>query len=169
MRHKVYGKHLGRDTNQRTALFRGLIRSLILHESITTTDSKAKSIKGLVDRVISKAKDSSNASQRVLESILPQKQVREKLLAGIVPQVQGRTSGFTQTVRLGRRLGDGAMMVKMSLIKEESENPKVPSKAMLDEGGKELNEESGSEKMEAEQKKEVKKAVKKITEKKESK
>lgn len=119
MRHKVYGKHLSRDKNQRTALFRGLIRSLILQESITTTEAKTKAIKGLIDRIITKSKDSSNASQRVLESILPQKEVREKLLKDIVPGVKNRTSGFTQTVRLGRRLGDGAMMVKMSIISEK--------------------------------------------------
>lgn len=119
MRHRVYGKHLGRDKNQRTALFRGLIRSLILHESITTTQSKAKAIKGLVDKLISKSKQNGNASQRVVLSILPQLEVSKKLIEEIAPRYKNRTSGFTNMVKLGIRAGDGSMMVKMSLVKEE--------------------------------------------------
>ena len=67
MRHKVYGKHLGRDKNQRTALFRGLVRSLFLQGSITTTDTKAKAVKGMVDRLITKSKDKTEASKRVIK------------------------------------------------------------------------------------------------------
>lgn len=119
MRHKVYGKHLGRDKNQRTALFRGLVRGLILHESITTTSVKAKAIKGLVDNLISKARQNSESSKREVLSFLTQKEVSTKLLAEIAPRYQNRVSGFTNMVRLGVRAGDGAMMVKMSLVKEE--------------------------------------------------
>lgn len=103
------GRKLGRNTNQRTSLFRSLIRSLLLHGSIQTTEAKAKAIKGLVDRIISKGKQGKL-------SFLVQKDIVKKLADDIVPRYEGRLSGFTTTVRMGRRLGDGAMMVKMSLI-----------------------------------------------------
>ena len=120
MRHRVYGKHLGRDKNQRTALFRGLTRSLILQGHITTTEAKAKAIKGLLDRLISKSRENTPASRRVVESAVPQKEVSKKLFEETAPSFPTRTSGFTRMVRLGIRAGDGAMMVRMSLISDKS-------------------------------------------------
>ncbi|MCL5784945.1 MAG: 50S ribosomal protein L17 [Patescibacteria group bacterium] len=120
MRHRVYGKHLGRDKNQREALFRGLVRSLLLHETITTTEAKAKAIKGLVDKLIVSGKKDTNAAQRVIQSALPQKEVNKKLIE-VAGRYLKRQSGFTQMVKLGTRAGDGAMMVRMNLIKEKEE------------------------------------------------
>ena len=121
MRHRVYGKHLGRDKNQRSALFKGLIRSLILHESITTTESKAKAIKGLVDTLVAKGKRKENTARQFIQSLLPDKEISEKLVSEIASRYPNRTSGFTSLVKLGRRLGDGAMIVKMSLVEGEKE------------------------------------------------
>ncbi len=118
MRHRVYGKHLGRDKDQRTALFKSLVRSLILEESIKTTQPKAKAIKGLVDKIINQAK--SETSKRLVAQFLVHKNVQDKLTNEILPRVKSRTSGYTSMVKLGARLGDGAMMVKVSLILEES-------------------------------------------------
>ncbi|KKR80258.1 MAG: 50S ribosomal protein L17 [Candidatus Daviesbacteria bacterium GW2011_GWA1_41_61] len=121
MRHRVYGKHLGRDKNQRTALFRGLIRSLFLNESIITTSTKAKAIKGLVDRLISKSISNTEASRRVVLSVLPQQEVSSKLFKEIAPRYKNRTSGFTNIVKLGQRAGDGALKVRMSLVEGDRE------------------------------------------------
>lgn len=125
MKHSVYGKRLGRDKNQRTALFRGLVRALILHEAIKTTEAKAKAIKGLVDKLVNRAKRSDNASKQVVNSFLTQPDVAKKLFDDIALRYKDdRVSGYTSIVRLGTRQGDGAMMVRMSLIepkKVESE------------------------------------------------
>lgn len=99
MRHKVYGKHLGRDKNERTALFKNLIGSLILHGSITTTEAKAKAIKGLVDKKINQAKKG-----------------KDSRFKEIIPRLKNRTSGYISLIKLGPRQGDGAKMVKMSLL-----------------------------------------------------
>ncbi|MFH1141448.1 MAG: L17 family ribosomal protein, partial [Chloroflexota bacterium] len=56
MRHRGAGKHLGRPTDQRLALYRGLVRDLLLHERIQTTVAKAKEMRGMVDRVITYGK-----------------------------------------------------------------------------------------------------------------
>lgn len=155
MRHRVYGKHLGRDKNQRTALFKGLVRSLILHESITTTAAKSKAIKGLVDRVIVKAKINTNASNHFIQEILPHKEISKKLLEEIAPRYQDRNSGFTEIVKLGNRPGDGAMIVKMSLIGKAEEKKAVKSEKI------EKNEKSEEvEKLEVQPETEVKEEIK---------
>lgn len=118
MRHRVYGKHLSRDKNERTALFRGLVRNLVLQESITTTQAKAKAIKGLVDKLISDSRKNTLAAKNSVISFLPQQEVSKKLMEEIAPRYKDRVSGFTTLVKLGRRQGDGTMMVKMSLVSE---------------------------------------------------
>ncbi|MDD2822740.1 MAG: bL17 family ribosomal protein [Candidatus Daviesbacteria bacterium] len=122
MRHNVYGKHLGRDKNQRTALFRGLIRSLVLEGSIVTTEAKVKAIKGLVDKLFTKAKKGDQASQNVITKTIPQKEVAKKIME-LSKTMKTRNSGFCETVRLGERQGDGAMLMKMSIISEKSVKP----------------------------------------------
>lgn len=123
MRHRVYGKHLGRTKNQRTALFKSLVQALILSQSIETTESKAKAIKGMVDKVINQAK--SPTTQRLVSQFLIQKKTQDKLFKEILPRLKTRGSGYTTVVRLGKRLGDGTMMVKMSLLLEESKKAEV--------------------------------------------
>lgn len=117
MRHRVYGKKLGRTKNQRTALFKSLVQSLILSEKIETTASKAKAIKGLVDNIISQAK--SPNTRRLVSQFITSKKVFDKLIIEIVPRLGSRTSGFTSVVKLGSRQGDNASMVRMSLLLEE--------------------------------------------------
>lgn len=125
MRHKVYGKHLGRDKNQRTALFRSLVRSLVLSEKIETTEAKAKAIKSLVDKLITQAK--SPTTKRLVSQFLTDKQISEKFINEIVPRLTSRNSGYTSTVRLGPRLGDGAMIVQMRLLLDDQPKGKKSS------------------------------------------
>jgi large subunit ribosomal protein L17 len=127
VRHSVYGRKLQRSKNERTALFKSLVRELILHESITTTAPKAKAIKGLVDTLISKSQKNTNASNASVESFVNQPEVRKKLTETILPKLKGRSSGFTTSVRLGARLGDGAMMVRMSFV-ESAKKAEAKSK-----------------------------------------
>lgn len=125
MRHSVYGKHLGRDKNQRTALFKSLVRSLILSEKIETTEAKAKAIKGLVDKLINQAKTPSQ--RRLLSEFVVDKKVSEKLIKEIAPRLSDRKSGYSSLLRVGRRMGDGAMIVRMSLVEGKKATPKVDS------------------------------------------
>lgn len=122
MRHRVYGSKLGRNKNQRTALFKNLVQSLILHSSIKTTESKARAIKGLIDKIITQAKNPD--TRRLLQTFLISKKTQEKLIKEIIPLLKSRTSGYTSLIRIGQRLGDGAMMVKISLLLEEKKKEK---------------------------------------------
>lgn len=113
MRHRAYGKHLGRNKNERQALFKGLVHSLFSHGTIETSESKAKAIKGLVDKIINSVKKDSFPSD---------KDLKEKIKE-ILPKLGNKTSGYTSTIRIGTRLGDQTTMVKMSLIGAEEIKP----------------------------------------------
>lgn len=106
MRHRVYGKHLGRNKNQRQALFKSLVHSLFLHGTIHTSLAKAKAISGLVDKIINTAKK------------YPKTQALE-----FISKLGSKTSGYTSIVKMGTRLGDQTMMVRMSLIGAEELKP----------------------------------------------
>lgn len=143
MRHKVYGRHLNRDKNARTALFRNLVRSLILSEKIQTTESKAKAIKGLVDKLVTQAK--SPTTRRLVSQFIVDKQVAEKLIKDIAPRLNERSSGYTSMVKLGRRLGDGAMMVQMQLLTKAVAAAKEDKPAKKAEPAKEAQSTEASE------------------------
>ncbi len=113
MRHRVYGKHLGRNKDQRKNLFKGLVYLLLSHGTIQTSEAKAKAIKGLVDKVINSGKKNPKSIPQDLQ----------ELIGRVIPKLGTRTSGFTQVVRMGTRLGDQTTMVKMSLIGAEELKP----------------------------------------------
>lgn len=123
MRHRVYGKHLSKNKDERDRLFKNLIRSLFTYGTIKTSWAKAKAIKGLVDRVINLAKEKKTQPQ--VQSFLTDKNLQERLIKEIVPKLAGRTSGYTSMVQVGLRLGDQTMMVRMSLIGAEELRPNV--------------------------------------------
>jgi large subunit ribosomal protein L17 len=175
VRHKVYGRHLGRNIDERKALFKNLVSSLILSETIQTTEAKAKAIKGLVDKLISSSK--SPTTKRLVSQFIVNKQVSEKLFNEIVPRLGERNSGFTSITRLGRRAGDGATIVQMKLllesvegkgksVKSESEAKEPASaKASAGKGGNLLSRARAGVSRSKEAKSEPKKAAKKETKK----
>ena len=116
MRHKKAGRKLNRNTSQRKALFKNLIQALIVHEEIEVTEAKAKAVKRLIDKLITKAKKGTLHTRRQILAFLPDKKAANKLVDEITPRFSKRISGFTRFIRLGKRRGDNAMMVKMELV-----------------------------------------------------
>lgn len=110
MRKNVFGRRFKRDTNERKALFKGLISSLILHERIKTTEEKAKSIKGEVDKIITKVKKGEGKARFLLQGQLPKKAI-DKVISQIAPRFDKRQGGYTRIVKIGRRFSDNALMV----------------------------------------------------------
>lgn len=121
MRHRVYGYKFGRDKNERTALFKTLVRSLLIHGTIQTSETKAKAIKGLVDKVVNLAKNKN--THRLLKAFLTEKSLEERLIKEISPKLLDRTSGYTSIVKIGNRLGDNTRIVRMSIIGSEKMEP----------------------------------------------
>ncbi len=116
MRKRVFGRHFNKDTNQRTALFKGLMRSLALNESIKTTESKAKAIKGEFESHITKAKDGEEARYHLVKHL--SEDAVDRLIKDIAPRMKDRPGGYTRIIRLGNRVKDNAEMVILELVEK---------------------------------------------------
>ncbi|MGC8938536.1 MAG: 50S ribosomal protein L17, partial [Thermodesulfovibrio sp.] len=110
MRHRVDGRHFGRTANQRKALLRGLLASLIKYERIETTVAKAKAVKELADRLVTFGKKGDLHSRRLALSYLPDKELIRKLFTEIAPRFRDRNGGYVRVVRTGFRIKDSAPM-----------------------------------------------------------
>ena len=75
MRHKVAGRKLGRGTAHRMLMLRGLVTDLLRHESIQTTEPKAKEAKRLAEKVITRAKKGTLHQRRLAASFLTDEKV----------------------------------------------------------------------------------------------
>ncbi|MEX2007256.1 MAG: 50S ribosomal protein L17 [Candidatus Levyibacteriota bacterium] len=142
MRKNVFGRKFKRDKNQRTALFKGLMSSLVMYGKIKTTEAKSKAIKGEVDKLVTRARKDVKLARRLLEPHLTAEAV-DKFLAEVVPVFRDRDSGFTKTVRLGNRLKDNASLVLMTWTDEipvKSEKLKVKSSGKTLKGKPEVKE-----------------------------
>jgi len=117
MRHKVAGRKLGRTTSHRRAMFRNLVTDLLGYEKITTTEAKAKEVRGLAERMITLGKEGGLHSRRQALSFIMDKRVTERVFAELAPRYAERQGGYTRITKLGPRLGDGAAMVQLELVK----------------------------------------------------
>jgi large subunit ribosomal protein L17 len=116
MRHGVSGRKFGRPTDHRLAMYRNLVTDLIRYEKIQTTEQKAKEIRGMVDRLITLGKDGSlHARRQALARVYDPKLV-DKVFHILAERYRERPGGYTRIVRIGRRLGDGAMVAQISLV-----------------------------------------------------
>ncbi len=117
MRHKVAGRKLGRDTGHRRALYRNLVTDLLDYERITTTEAKAKEVRGLAEKMITLGKEGGLNPRRRALSFIIDKKVVEKVFTELAPRYAERPGGYTRITKLGPRLGDGAPMVQLELVK----------------------------------------------------
>ncbi len=103
MKHHKKTRTLGRKKGQRTALLRGLARSLFLSEGITTTIARAKELRPFVEKIISASKENSTASRRAISARLGgASNAVLKLHGELAPRFKERSGGYTRIVRLGR-------------------------------------------------------------------
>jgi large subunit ribosomal protein L17 len=117
MRHKVAGRKLGRSSEHRKALYRNLVTDLLNYEKITTTEAKAKEIRGLAEQMITLGKEGGLHSRRQALSFILDKKVSEKIFNELAPRYAERPGGYTRITKLGPRLGDGAPMAQIELVK----------------------------------------------------
>ncbi len=114
-RHGYKGRKFGRETDQRRALERGLIRALIENLSITTTLARAKEIRREAEKLVTIAKKGGLANRRILISRLDDIKTADLLMDKIAPQVK-RDSGYLRIERAGFRRGDNAEMGIISFV-----------------------------------------------------
>ncbi len=116
MRHRKGGYKLQRDPSARRALLRGLTTSVILHERVRTTVTRAKAVRPRVERVITLAKRDTLHARRQAAAYLFEPRAVKKLFDSIGPRFADRAGGYTRIVRLGPRQGDGAETAILELL-----------------------------------------------------
>ncbi len=116
MRHRKGGYKLQRDPSARRALLRGLTTSVILHERIETTVTKAKAVRPQVERMITLAKRDTLHARRQAATYLYEPEALQKLFDSIGPRFADRAGGYTRIMRLGPRKGDGAEIAILELL-----------------------------------------------------
>ena len=114
-RHGYKGRKFGRETDQRQALERGLIRALIENQQITTTLARAKEIRREAEKLVTIAKRGGLANRRLLIARLDDIKIADLLMDKIAPQVK-RDSGYLRIERAGFRRGDNTEMATISFV-----------------------------------------------------
>ncbi|MEM7173800.1 MAG: 50S ribosomal protein L17 [Bacteroidota bacterium] len=116
MRHGKKIKSLKRNSAERKALLTNLAKSLIAHKRIKTTLAKAKVLRSFIEPIITKSKvDSMHNRRQVFASFQDKKPVKT-LFNEIAFKIADRPGGYTRTIRLNTRLGDGAQMALIELV-----------------------------------------------------
>lgn len=143
MRHRVSGYKLSRNTAHRRAMWRNMAISLFTHGQITTTVTKAKSVRPFVEKLITTARKGDLASRRRVLAVLRDPimvkheddpdvernrygevisgpRLVKKLFDEIGPRYVDRPGGYTRIVRLGKhRIGDGGDLCVLQLVGDE--------------------------------------------------
>jgi len=136
VRHAVFGRKLGRDTNSRRALLNNLAGALIINGSVTTTLAKAKFVKPYVEKMVTSAKKNRLASKRILASFL-QKAAFIKLINEVAPGFDKRPGGYSRIVKLTSRHGDSAAMARLEFL-EWDKSKALSSKTKNNKGIKKV-------------------------------
>ena len=110
MRHLKSGRKFGRNPAQRKALLRQLAISMILHERITTTEAKAKTIRPVVEKLVTIARQDSHAHRKLIMSKIDHPLATAKLFEVIAPRFESTPGGYTRISKLEPRRGDAAPM-----------------------------------------------------------
>ena len=118
-RHSYKGRKFGRKTDQRLALTRGLMCSLIKYQTITTTLARAKEIRRMTEKLITLAKRGDLASRRLVIARLNDLEAGTLLVDVIAPQIK-RDSGYLRIEHAGYRRGDNSEMGTISFVDEIS-------------------------------------------------
>jgi large subunit ribosomal protein L17 len=127
-RHGVVGKRLGRNVGHRKALLKNLATSVIaqglkeepMERQVVTTVTKAKAIRGLVERLITYAKKGDLAARRQAARFVTQPKVLSGLFDTLAPRYAKRAGGYTRVLKLsGNRMGDASQLAIITLVEEE--------------------------------------------------
>lgn len=137
MRHRRATKRLARSTSNRKALLRSLVRNLFINERILTSYAKAKEASALADRLVSLGKRKTNTAKKNAISILGSKALINKLFDDIAPRFAARQGGYTRTLQLATRKGDGAKIAILELTERKvEEKPQTKKAAKIEAAAK---------------------------------
>jgi large subunit ribosomal protein L17 len=96
-----------------------MVTSFFEHEKITTTDTRAKELRRVADKMVTLGKRGDLHARRQALQVIRDPKVVGKLFELIAPRYQARPGGYTRIIRLENRQGDNAPMVIIELVEEE--------------------------------------------------
>ena len=121
MRHRNAGNKLGRNTSHRRALLRNLTTSVILEDRVETTLAKAKTVRPLVEKMITLGKKGDLHSRRQALSYLMTDKSVERLFEIVAPRYADRQGGYLRIIHTGFRQGDGGEKAFIELLGAEKQ------------------------------------------------
>jgi large subunit ribosomal protein L17 len=123
------GARLGGGPAHERLMLANLAASLFTHKSIKTTETRAKRLRPVAERLVTFAKRGDLHARRRVLATIGDKTVVHELFTEIAPQVALRDGGYTRITKLGFRKGDNASMVQMELVLEPVTPKSKPAKA----------------------------------------
>ena len=151
MRHRISGRKLGVTTKHRKAMFRNMATDLLRHGRINTTDTRAKEIRRVVEKLITLGKNGSLHARRKALGYVRDRDVVEKLFSELAERYMQRPGGYTRIVKLGYRRGDNAPVSLVELVTEEFKAKKKKRKKSASKPKPQAETEKSSKKKSAEE------------------
>lgn len=109
-------RKLGRTSEHRMAMLRGMVTLLLDNGKIETTVTRAKEVRSMAEKYITLAKDNSLASKRQALAFITKEDVVAKLYNEIAPKYMDRNGGYCRITKTGPRRGDAAEMAIIELV-----------------------------------------------------
>ena len=122
MRHGNSGRNLSRTSSHRKAMFRNMMVSLLRHELIKTTVSKAKELRRFMEPMITMGKEDSLHRRRLAFDRLRDKDIVQKLFGDIGPFYKARPGGYLRILKCEFRKGDNAPMAIVELVERREDS-----------------------------------------------
>ncbi len=115
MRHRRVGRKLKREKGPRAALLRSLMRSIVIKNAIVTTQTKAKAVRPVLERLVTRAKHGALADYRLVAATIG-KDAALRLKKDIVPKLSNRHGGYVRIIKYGVRRSDSAHMARIGFV-----------------------------------------------------
>ncbi|HEY7830103.1 MAG TPA: 50S ribosomal protein L17 [Solirubrobacteraceae bacterium] len=117
MRHQKTRNKLSRSASHRKALLMNLMKEVLEHERITTTEAKAKAVKPELEKLITLGKRGDlHARRQALSALSQDKFAVYRLFEEVAPRYKDRPGGYTRILKLGPRRSDATEMVFLELV-----------------------------------------------------
>ncbi len=116
MRHAKSGRRFDRTSAHRKALFRNLVTDLLRYDKITTTEAKAKEVRGLAEKMITLGKEQNVPARRQALAFIYDAKVVDKVFNELAKKYTDRKGGYTRLVKLMPRQGDNAPTARLELV-----------------------------------------------------
>ena len=110
-------RKLGRDNKHRRSMLASLTKQLILNESITTTETRAKEVRKCFDKMVTYGKKNNLVSRRLALAFLHNdEECVNKVFNDLAKRYENRQGGYTRIIKTEERRGDNALMVILKLV-----------------------------------------------------